>query len=118
MEALGVVFALKNFHFFFYGVRTIVRTDHKSLTCLFKQSNVSARVLRWALEVQKYKMDIQYVAGKANAIADALSRSATEANVPREQMYVEEKMIICSTCKGDDRWLAELEKDPDHRLLI
>ncbi|RCN31441.1 hypothetical protein ANCCAN_22772 [Ancylostoma caninum] len=80
-----------------------------------QQSNVSARVLRWALEVQKYTMDIQYVAGKANAVADALVRGAIEANVPREQVYVEEEMIICSTCKG---WLAELKKDPDYSRVI
>ncbi|KAL6733092.1 hypothetical protein Aduo_003775 [Ancylostoma duodenale] len=46
LEALGVVFALKKFHFFIYGMRTIVRTNHKSLMSLFKQTNVSARVLR------------------------------------------------------------------------
>ncbi|EYB94915.1 hypothetical protein Y032_0166g90 [Ancylostoma ceylanicum] len=53
LEALAVIFALKKFHFFIYGLKTVVRTDHEALTCLFKQTNVSARVLRWALEVQK-----------------------------------------------------------------
>ncbi|KAL6735245.1 hypothetical protein Aduo_005704 [Ancylostoma duodenale] len=64
LEALAVVFALKKFHFFIYGLPTVVRTDHQSLTSLFKRTNVSARVLRWALEVQKYNLKIEYVAEK------------------------------------------------------
>lgn len=74
LEALAVVFALKKIHFFIYGLKTIVRTDYKTLTSLFKQTNVSAGALRWALEVQKYNLEIQYAAGKA--LADALSRGA------------------------------------------
>ncbi|KAL6723981.1 hypothetical protein Aduo_018921 [Ancylostoma duodenale] len=49
-EGLAVVYALKKFHYFIYGVHTIVRTDHATLASLFKRTNVSTRVLRWALE--------------------------------------------------------------------
>lgn len=56
LEALALVFALKKFHFFIYGLPTIIGTDHQSLTSLFKRTNVSAKVLRWALEVQKYNL--------------------------------------------------------------
>ncbi|EYC40353.1 hypothetical protein Y032_0618g710 [Ancylostoma ceylanicum] len=118
LEALGVVFALKKFHFFIYGLKTIVRTDHKSLTSLFKQSNVSAKVLRWALEVQKYKLEIQYVAGKANAVADALSRGAAKPDVSGKVVCDEDEMVICSTQKEDSTWLAELREDPDYSQLI
>nr|CDJ88909.1 RNA-directed DNA polymerase (reverse transcriptase) domain containing protein [Haemonchus contortus] len=45
-EALGVMFAVKKFHYFIYGVHTIVRTDHSALTSLFKRANVSPRILR------------------------------------------------------------------------
>ncbi|KAK6033275.1 hypothetical protein OSTOST_00503 [Ostertagia ostertagi] len=45
------------------------------VVALFKRQNVPPRVLRWALEVQQYKLTVQYVKGKANAVADALSRS-------------------------------------------
>ncbi|XGW19137.1 hypothetical protein V3C99_003171, partial [Haemonchus contortus] len=70
LEALAVVFALRKFHFFVYGLDVVIRTDHQPLTCLFKRTNISARVLRWALEIQNYKIKIEYVAGKANAVAD------------------------------------------------
>ncbi|PIO59319.1 hypothetical protein TELCIR_19219 [Teladorsagia circumcincta] len=51
-EALALIDSLKKFHYFVYGVRTIVKTDNAPLTSLFKERNVSPRVLRWALEVQ------------------------------------------------------------------
>lgn len=41
LDALAVVFVLKKFRFFVYGSRTFVYTDHKPLSSLFKQSNVS-----------------------------------------------------------------------------
>lgn len=74
LEALAVVFAIRRFHMFIYGLPTIVLTDHQPLTALFKRIIVSAKVLRWSLEV--YNLEIKYVKGKTNVIADAMSRGA------------------------------------------
>ncbi|XGW13215.1 hypothetical protein V3C99_013667, partial [Haemonchus contortus] len=117
LEALALVFALRKFHYFVYGLRTIVRTDHQPLTCLFKRTNVSARVLRWALEVQKYKLEIEYVSGKANVVADALSRSA--ANLSEgEPTIPENDMVICEVKEQESEWLQELKEDPDYKQLV
>ncbi|EYC05726.1 hypothetical protein Y032_0080g1333 [Ancylostoma ceylanicum] len=117
LEALAVMFALQKFHFFVYGLRTIVRTDHQPLTCLFKRTNVSARVLRWALEIQKYRLEIEYVAGKANAVADALSRSAV--NLEGEDPTIPANdMVICEVKCEDSEWLKELRADEDFKQLI
>uniref|UniRef100_A0A7I4YM38 RNA-directed DNA polymerase n=1 Tax=Haemonchus contortus TaxID=6289 RepID=A0A7I4YM38_HAECO len=78
-EALAVMYALKKFHYFVYGVRTVVRTDHAPLKTLFKRANVSPRILRWALEIQRYDVVIEYIKGTANAVADALSRGIVKA---------------------------------------
>uniref|UniRef100_A0A7I5E8K4 RT_RNaseH domain-containing protein n=1 Tax=Haemonchus contortus TaxID=6289 RepID=A0A7I5E8K4_HAECO len=61
LEALAVVTALRRFHMFVYGPPIHVYTDHQPLTALFTRSNVSARVLRWALELQAYNIKFVYV---------------------------------------------------------
>ncbi|RCN33102.1 hypothetical protein ANCCAN_21074 [Ancylostoma caninum] len=116
LEALAVIFALREFHHFVHGLHTIVRTDHQPLTCLFKRTNISARILRWALEIQKYKLEIEYVAGKANAVADALSRSA----VAVEELHSnqEQDMVIATAKSVEGEWLKRLKSDPDYKRLV
>lgn len=91
------MFAVKKFHYFIYGHSTIVRTDHQTITSLLKRTSISGRVLRWALGLQKYNLKIEYVAGSANAVADALSRSAVPANSEETPLCGENEGIVCAT---------------------
>uniref|UniRef100_A0A7I4YCY0 RNA-directed DNA polymerase n=1 Tax=Haemonchus contortus TaxID=6289 RepID=A0A7I4YCY0_HAECO len=111
LEALAVVFAVRRFHMFFYGLPTIVMTDHQPLTALFKRSNVSARVLRWSLELQRYNLEIQYVKGKANAVADALSRGVPTAIATNSLAGLDEAVVNAVYAKEDSKWLAALRSD-------
>ncbi|KAJ3475739.1 hypothetical protein NLI96_g11638 [Meripilus lineatus] len=49
-------------------------TDHKGLTHLWKQKNLSGRQARWIEKILEFDFDIQYVPGTENVLADALSR--------------------------------------------
>ncbi|PIO71460.1 hypothetical protein TELCIR_06644 [Teladorsagia circumcincta] len=118
LEALAVVFAVRRFHMFIYGLPAVVMTDHQPLTALFKRSNVSARVLRWSLELQRYKLDTQYVKGKANVVADALSRGVP-ASSPEESLEgVNEAVVNAVSAKKDSKWLEELRKDSQLGELV
>ncbi|EYC19204.1 hypothetical protein Y032_0025g1233 [Ancylostoma ceylanicum] len=114
-EALAIVYALKKFHYFIYGVHTIVMTDHSALTSLFKRTNVSPRVLRWALEVQRYNLTIEHVKGAANCVADALSRGLPQS-ISAAHGYAEDEKVVCAV--QEDDWLAELRQDPNFSNLI
>ncbi|KAH7704917.1 gagpol and env protein precursor, partial [Aphelenchoides avenae] len=78
LEALALVYALRKFKYFVANAHIIVRTDHQPLVYLFKQSNLSNRLLRWADEIQPYcnddKLKIEYIKGEKNRVADSLSR--------------------------------------------
>jgi hypothetical protein len=49
-------------------------TDHKSLKYIFTQLNLNLRQRRWLELIKDYDLGINYHHGKANVVADALSR--------------------------------------------
>ena len=57
-----------------YGVMCEVYTDHQSLKYLFTQNELNMRQRRWLELFKNYDLRINYQSGKANRIADALSR--------------------------------------------
>ncbi|GKD04895.1 putative reverse transcriptase domain-containing protein [Tanacetum coccineum] len=74
LELRAVVFALKIWRHYLYGTRCTVFTDHKSLQHILDQKELNMRQRRWLELLSDYDCDIRYHPGKANVVADALSR--------------------------------------------
>ncbi|GJS72398.1 putative reverse transcriptase domain-containing protein [Tanacetum coccineum] len=74
LELGSVVFALKIWRHYLYGTRCTVFTDHKSLQHILDQKELNMRQRRWLELLSDYDCDIRYHPGKANVVADALSR--------------------------------------------
>ncbi|GKB08356.1 putative reverse transcriptase domain-containing protein [Tanacetum coccineum] len=74
LELGAVVFALKMWRHYLYGTRCTVFTDHKSLQHILDQKELNMRQRRWLELLSDYDCDIRYHPGKANVVADALSR--------------------------------------------
>ncbi|GJZ02191.1 putative reverse transcriptase domain-containing protein [Tanacetum coccineum] len=74
LELGSVVFALKIWRHYLYGTRCTVFTDHKSLQHILDQKELNMRQRRWLELLSDYDCDIRYHLGKANVVADALSR--------------------------------------------
>ncbi|KAK1406152.1 hypothetical protein QVD17_41439 [Tagetes erecta] len=79
LELLAVVFALKIWRHYLYGVRCVIYTDHKSLKYFFDQKDLNMRQRWWLELVKDYECEILYHPGKANVVADALSRKSSHA---------------------------------------
>ncbi|KAI3686867.1 hypothetical protein L1987_80556 [Smallanthus sonchifolius] len=74
LELGAVIFALKNWRHYLYGTKCVVFTDHKSLQHIFNQKELNMRQRRWVELLNDYDCEIRYHPGKANVVADALSR--------------------------------------------
>ncbi|GJU60513.1 retrotransposon protein, putative, ty3-gypsy subclass [Tanacetum coccineum] len=76
LELAAVVFALKIWRHYLYGEACDIFTDHKSLKYIFTQRELNMRQRRWLELLKDYDTNIQYHPGKANVVADALSRKS------------------------------------------
>nr|GEV89013.1 putative reverse transcriptase domain-containing protein [Tanacetum cinerariifolium] len=74
LELGTVVFALKIWKHYLYGTKCTVFTDHKSLQHILDQKELNMRQRRWLELLSDYDCEIRYHLGKANVVADALSR--------------------------------------------
>ena len=71
---LVVVFMLKIWRHYLYGSRFEVFSDQKSLKYLFDQKEMNMRQRKWLELLKDYDFGLNYHPGKANVVADALSR--------------------------------------------
>ena len=75
LELAAIVFSLKIWRHYLYGVKCEIFTDHKSFKYIFTQKDLNMRQCRWLELVKDYDSNISYHPRKANVVADALSRN-------------------------------------------
>ena len=68
------MFALKIWQHYLYGEKCRIFTDHKSLKYLLTQKELNLRQRRWLESFKDYDCIVNYHPGKANVVANALSR--------------------------------------------
>jgi hypothetical protein len=74
LELAATVHALKIWRHYLIGNKCHIFTDHKSLRYIFTQPDLNLRQRRWLELIKDYDLEIHYHPGKANVVADALSR--------------------------------------------
>ena len=66
---------------YLYGAKFKVYTYHKSLKYVFTQRDLNLRQRRWVEYLKDYDFELAYHLGKANVVADALSRRSYMASL-------------------------------------
>ncbi|GJT80605.1 putative reverse transcriptase domain-containing protein [Tanacetum coccineum] len=76
LELGAMVFALKMWTHYLYGIKCSVFIDHKSLQHILDQKQLNMRQRRWLKLLSDYDCELRYHPGKANMVADALSQKS------------------------------------------
>jgi hypothetical protein len=76
LELAAIMHALKIWRHYMIGNKCQIFTYHKSLKYISTQRDLNLRQRRWLELIKDYDLDIQYHPGKANVVADALSRKS------------------------------------------
>ncbi|GJR91034.1 reverse transcriptase [Tanacetum coccineum] len=116
LELAAVVFALKIWRHYLYGESCDIFTDHKSLKYIFTQRELNMRQRRWLELLKDYDTNIQYHPGKANVVADALSRkSGMIAGIKVEEEIIRdlERLDIELCVRGQSGFWASLRVEPN-----
>ncbi|GJS96577.1 putative reverse transcriptase domain-containing protein [Tanacetum coccineum] len=90
LELGAVMFSLKPWRHYLYGTKSVIYTDHKILQHIFNQKELNMRQRRWIELFSDYECEIRYHPGKANVVADALSRK--ELVKPRRENVLAERL--------------------------
>jgi hypothetical protein len=78
LELAAIVHALKIWRHYLIGNKCHIFTDHKSLKYIFTQPDLNLYQRRWLELIKDYDLEIHYHPGKANVVADTLSRKPFE----------------------------------------
>jgi hypothetical protein len=76
LEIAAVIHALKIWRHHLMGAKCHIYTDHKSLKYIFTQADLNMRQRHWLELIKDYDLEVHYHPGKANVVADAVSRKA------------------------------------------
>jgi hypothetical protein len=82
LELAAVVHALKIWRHYLLGNVCNLYMDHKSLKYIFTQPELNMRQRRWLELIKDYNLEVHYHPGKANVVADALSRKSHCSALP------------------------------------
>ena len=73
-EAYAIYMSVKKLSFYIDTAKVTVRSDHLPLKKFLEKNTMNSKVNNWAVELESQNINVQYIPGVQNTLADTLSR--------------------------------------------
>lgn len=97
-ELLAIVWATKYFRCYLLYRKFKIQSDHQALKFLDNMKDPNDRVIRWKIRLSEFDYIIEYLKGKYNVVADALSR-------------IEVNQLVDMASQPDEENCTDIESD-------
>ena len=110
-EAYAIYMAVRKLTFYITGHNIKVKSDHLPLKKFLEKKTLNAKVNNWAVELEQFKIELDWISGVKNTLADSLSRSLdmTPEAKPTHEPPDEEFGVAC---------FEELESAKVHKVFM
>ena len=110
-ECLAIVWTVKQCQHYLTGQQFKIRTDHHALRWLMTTKDHTGRLMRWSLTLMEFDFEVEYVKGKLNVVADALSRAPLQVNAVTRAHPIDEQKN-----QFEDDGILDIDRFVDQRL--
>ena len=90
-EAFAIYMSVKKLLFYLTDAQILLRSDHKPLEKFLLKNTLNSKVNNWAMELEAFNIQFDYIKGSNNILVDTLSRLITidpdMPTTPEEQGY-------------------------------
>ena len=112
-EAFALVCAVRHWQVYLAGTTFVLNSDHNPLTHLREQKDPRGKFARWLAELEEFDYSVQYIPGKFNIKADALSRNKAASDIQPPTEFEENIYALFGNKEGFRVQLKEEQsKDP------
>ena len=73
-EAFAIYMSVKKLSFYLTDAQILLRSDHKPLEKFLLKNTLNSKVNSWAMELEAFNIQFDYIKGSNNILADTLSR--------------------------------------------
>ena len=82
-EAFAIYMSVKKLSFYLTDAQILLRSDHKPLEKFLQKNTLNSKVNNWAMELEAFNIQFDYIKGANNVIVDTLScLVAIDPNIP------------------------------------
>ena len=73
-EAFATCMSVKKLSFYLTDAQILLRSDHKPLEKFLQKNTLNSKVNNWAMELEAFNIQSDYIKGSSNVLADTMSR--------------------------------------------